>query len=95
MFQMHACFQCRLLPSCQSKQPLPRCDVAVADGLHLPYRSGKPRQQDIALPCLSDSQGFEAFQTRHSLMYMKQLVSTQPSLPQVGSATDLGRVMPM
>ena len=31
---------CRLLPCHNMKQPLPHCDVAVADGLHLPYRSG-------------------------------------------------------
>ena len=32
---------CRLSPSYGSRQPLPHCDVAVADGLNLPYRSGK------------------------------------------------------
>ena len=33
--------RCRLQPSYGSRQPLPLCDVAVADGLHLPYRSGE------------------------------------------------------
>ena len=33
---------CRLQPSYGSRQPLPHSDVALADGLHLPYRSGEP-----------------------------------------------------